>query len=71
MIAIVPSEVSVSWLYLPPVLIVVILGILGGWIIGRVLNRTRLSRFFWHPPLAMLAFAAIVGSLVGLFVLAP
>lgn len=71
MLAVVPFEVSLGWIYLPPVIFVVLLGLVGGWIVGRVLNRTGLSRYFWHPPLAMLAISAILSALIGLFVLAP
>ena len=67
----VPAEVSWGWIYLPPMLYVVALGLLGAWVVTRILNRTGLSRFFWHPPLAMLGIAALMSALVGLFVLAP
>ena len=67
----VPSEVSWGWIYLPPVLYVVALGLACAWILTRILNRTGLSRFFWHPPLAMLGFAALASALIGLFALAP
>jgi hypothetical protein len=71
MLALVPSEVSLGWIYLPPVLFIFLLGISGGWIVGRILNRTGLSLYFWHPPLAMIAISAILCVLVGLFVLVP
>ena len=71
MLALVPSEVSLGWIYLPPVLFVFLLGITGGWIVGRILNRTGLSLYFWHPPLAMIAISAILSALIGLFVLSP
>ena len=67
----VPSEVSWGWIYLPPVLFVIALGAVSAWIITRILNRTGLSRFFWHPPLAMLGLVALMSALIGLFVLAP
>ena len=67
----VPSEVSWGWIYLPPMLYVVALGLVCAWVLTRILNRTGLSRFFWHPPLAMLGIAALLSALIGLFVLAP
>jgi len=67
----VPYEVSWGWIYLPPVLFVIGLGAVSAWIITRILNRTGLSRFFWHPPLAMLGLTALMSALIGLFVLAP
>jgi hypothetical protein len=71
MSALVPSEISLGWLYLPPVLFVIGLGVIAAWVVTRILNRTGLSRYFWHPPLAMLALVALMSALVGLFVLAP
>ena len=67
----VPSEVSWGWIYLPPILYVVTLGLVCAWIVTRILNRTGVSRFFWHPPLALLGIAAFMSALIGLFVLAP
>ena len=67
----VPSEVSWGWIYLPPVILVIAVGALLAWILTRILNRTGLSRFFWHPPLAMLGLVALMSALVGLFVIAP
>jgi hypothetical protein len=71
MLALVPSEVPLGWIYLPPVLIVFVLGISGGWIVSRILNRTGLSHYFWHPPLAMIAISVILCAVIGLFVLVP
>jgi hypothetical protein len=67
----VPFEISWGWIYLPPVLFVIGLGFVSAWVLTRILNRTGLSRFFWHPPLAMLGLAALLSALIGLFVLAP
>jgi hypothetical protein len=71
MIATVSSEVEFGWIYLPPSLFAVLFGLAVGTILGKILNRTGLSRFFWHPPLAWLAFVTIAGSLFALFVLPP
>jgi len=67
----VPAEVSWGWIYLPPIVYVVTLGLACAWIVTRILNRTGMSRFFWHPPLALLGFAVLMSALVALFVLAP
>jgi len=53
------------------VLFVIGLGAVSAWILTRILNRTGLSRFFWHPPLAMLGLTALMSALIGLFLLAP
>jgi hypothetical protein len=66
-----PSELSIAGIYLPPALIVVLLGFVAAWIAAELLNRTRLARFFWNPPLAFLAIWVLMSSAIGLFVLAP
>ena len=40
-------------------------------LLTRYLNRSGLSRYFWYPPLAFLAFLTLCTSLVGLLLLAP
>jgi hypothetical protein len=70
-IASVPSEIEFSWIYFPPVLFAIIFGIVFASVLGSILNRTGLSRFFWNPPLAWLAFVVIASSLFGLVVLPP
>ena len=67
----VPSEVSWGWIYLPPSLFVFALAAVGAWAITRMLNRTGLSRYFWHPPLAMLGITVILSALIGLLWMAP
>ena len=66
-----PSEFSIGGVYLPPALLVFVLGFAAAWLAARVLNRTRLARFFWNPPLTFLAMWALCSALIGLFVLAP
>jgi hypothetical protein len=46
-------------------------GLLLAWLVAHVLNRTGLSRFFWHPPLAFLGLVVLMSSLVGILVLPP
>jgi hypothetical protein len=66
-----PSEVQLLGIYLPPFFWVCLLGLLCAVAITQVLNRTGLSRFFWHPPLAFVAMWVLASSLVGLIVIAP
>ena len=71
MLALVPHEISLGWIYLPPVLLVAGLGFLLATVATRVLNRTGASRYFWHPQLALLAMSVLLGALVGLFLISP
>ena len=67
----VPSEIFVRWVYLPPALVVVVAGFVLATAGAKLLNRTGLSRIFWHPPLAFLGIWVLASSLVGLFLLSP
>jgi hypothetical protein len=67
----IPSELPVGGMYLPPALLLGLLGLAAAWVVTKILNRTRLSRFFWNPPLAFLAIWALMSAVIGLFLLAP
>lgn len=64
-----PSEFALGGVYFPPLLIASILGVILGWLTALALNRYRLSRFFFYPPLVLLAFAVIYTVLIGTFVI--
>ena len=67
----IPSEVSFEWIYFPPFLFTVVLGYLCAFGVTRMLNATGLSRYFWHPGLAFVAFWVLLTSVVGLLFLPP
>jgi hypothetical protein len=67
----IPSELPIGGTYLPPALLLGLLGLAAAWVVTKILNRTRLSRFFWNPPLAFLAIWALMSAVIGLFLLAP
>ena len=63
----VPSEFAIGGVYMPPMLIAAILGMLLAALTGRMLNRYRLSRYFFYPPLVFLALTVIFTVTVGTF----
>ncbi|MCX6924627.1 MAG: DUF1656 domain-containing protein [Verrucomicrobia bacterium] len=67
----VPHEVSFDWVYFPPLLFSILFGVLAAWGLAVWLNRTRLSRYFWQPPIAFLAFVLIFSAIFALFIMAP
>jgi hypothetical protein len=67
----VPSAVSLGLFFVPPIFIDIAVGLLLAWLVARILNRTGLSRFFWHTPLAFLGLVILMSSLFGILVLPP
>ena len=61
----VPSEFNIGGVYLPPLIIAAIIGTIAALAIARLLNRYRLSRFFFYPPLVFFALAVIFTVIVG------
>ncbi|MEM7025206.1 MAG: DUF1656 domain-containing protein [Pseudomonadota bacterium] len=66
-----PAAVSLGFFFVPPIFIDMALGLLLAYLAARYLNRTGLSRYFWHTPLAFLGLFVLMSSLVGIFVLTP
>jgi hypothetical protein len=62
-----PSEVAIGGIYFPPLLLASILGVVAAWLTVMLLNRYRLSRFFYYPPLVFLAMAVVYTGLIGTF----
>ena len=67
----VPSEVQILGVYFPPLFVAIVIGLLCAMVVAQLLNRTGLSRFFWHPPLANAALWLLASALIGLFIIAP
>ena len=65
----IPSEFAIGEVYFPPLLIAAMLGFLLAWLTVHLLNRYRLSRFFFYPPLVLLALSAIYTVILGTFVI--
>lgn len=65
----IPSEICIYGVYLPPSLIAGVLGTAAAVLTAIMLNRYRLSRFFYNPPLVFLALAVIYGGLISIFLI--
>ena len=64
----IPSEVSIGGVYMPPLLVAAIVGTLLAVVTASLLNRYRLSRHFFYPPLVFVAMTVIYTILIGTFV---
>ena len=65
----IPSEFALGEVYFPPLLIAAMIGFVAAWLTAMMLNRYRLSRFFFYPPLVLLALAVIYTVIIGTFVI--
>ena len=64
----IPHEFTIGGVYFPPLLIAAILGVIAAALTAYGLNRYRLSRFFFYPPLVFLALAVIYTVIIGTFI---
>ena len=55
--------------YFPPLLLAGTLGVVAALLTVLLLNRYRLSRFMFYPPLIFVAIAAIYTGLIGTFLI--
>jgi hypothetical protein len=63
----IPHEFTIGGVYFPPLLIAGILGVTLAILTAMLLNRFRLSRYFFYPPLVFVALAAIYTVIIGTF----
>ena len=61
----VPSEFAICGVYMPPMLVAGILGTIAAIVTARLLNRYRLSTYFFYPPLVFVALAIIFTVFIG------
>lgn len=61
----IPHEIHIGEVLIPPMLIAGILGVIAASITAKLLNKYRLSKYFFYPPLAMVALMVIYTVLFG------
>ena len=64
----IPHEISIGGVYMSSLLVAGALGILATVITVKLLNRYRLSKYFFYPPLVFLALMVFYTILFGTFV---
>ena len=64
-----PHEFVIGGVYMPPLLIAAIFGTIAAVVTARLLNRYRLSRYFFYPPLVFVALAIIYTVIIGTFII--
>jgi hypothetical protein len=63
----IPHEFAIGGVFLPPLLVAALLGTVATVITAGLLNRYRLSNYFFYPPLVFLALLVIYTVLIGTF----
>jgi hypothetical protein len=63
----IPNELAIGGVYMPPLLLAAIIGTLLALVTASLLNRTRLSRHFFYPPLVFVAMAVVYTVVIGTF----
>jgi hypothetical protein len=65
----IPHEFAIGGVFMPPLLIAAVLGTIAAVATARLLNRYRLSKYFFYPPLVFLALMIIYTVLIGTFII--
>ncbi len=65
----IPHEFAIGGVYMPPLLVAGLLGVLVTVLTAYLLNRYRLSRYFFYPPLVSLSLSVIYTIFIGTYIL--
>ena len=65
----IPHEFAIGGVYMPPLLVAGLFGVIAAMVTARLLNRYRLSRYLFYPPLVSLAMMIIYTVLFGTFII--
>lgn len=65
----IPHEFVIGGVYMPPLLVASLLGIIATVVTTKLLNRYRLSCYFFYPPLVSLALMVIYTLAIGTFII--
>ena len=61
----IPHEIPIGEIFIPPMLVAGILGVIAAAITTKLLNKYRLSKYFFYPPLVSVALMVIYTVLIG------
>ena len=60
----IPSEFVLGGVYFPPLLFVILLAVILAILTAQLLNKYRLSRFFFFPPLVFVSLIVIYSGVI-------
>jgi hypothetical protein len=64
----IPHEIALGGVFMPPLLVASILGGIAAVVTAQLLNRYRVSRYFYYPPLVFIALMVIYTVIIGTFI---
>jgi len=65
----IPHELAIGEVYMPPLLVAAFLGLIAAMVTSHLLNRYRLTRYFFYPPLVFIALTIIYTVFIGSFII--
>jgi len=65
----IPHEFAIGSVFMPPLLVASLLGVLAALLTAHLLNRYQLSKYFYHPPLTFMALMVIYTVFIGTFII--
>jgi len=64
----IPHEFAIGEVYMPPLLVAAFMGLIAAMVTAHLLNRYRLTRYFFYPPLVFIALTIIYTVFIGTFI---
>ena len=65
----IPHEIAIGGVFMPPLLVAGILGLIAAVVTARLLNRYRILRYFYNPSLVLIALMVIYTVFIGTFII--
>jgi hypothetical protein len=65
----IPHELAIGGVYFPPMLVAGMLGLIATVMTTRLLNRYKLSKHFFYPPVVSVALMIIYTVFIGTFII--
>jgi hypothetical protein len=63
--SLIPHEIALGEVFMPPLLVAGTLAVVATVVTVHLLNRYRLSRYFYYPPLVFVALTVIYTVVIG------
>lgn len=69
MLTLIPHEFVLGGVYIPPLLVAAIIGMVAALLTTNLLNRYRLSKYYYYPPVVSLALVILYTLFIGTFII--